>query len=297
MAFDCGIALFLPAWSQGSTLTAEYIPVDDASIDTYYDSNNYGNDTKLVLYYSFGTSSQKRLAYIKFNLTDIQLPVERIISAKLRLYLTDGLSSAYTVKVYPASSNNWEEETITADNAPGYDSDTLLDSQPVQDVGFYEFNVTSAIGNCLGGYCSFVIGVEGSWTKFASKEYSIAEYWPRLIIEYEPYTETQTTTITETITEYITETTTITTTQTDYVTETQTITDVITETATTTITETHTEWANETVTVTTTITPTTTVTETNSTIIEQSIDYQALADMLMPIVLIVGVIGTLLSLL
>ena len=115
-------------------------------------------------------------------------------------------------------------------------------------------------------------------------------------------TETQTTTVTQTDTVYTTETAYMTST----VTTTQTITDVITETATTTITQTETAWANQTVTITTTITPTTTVTvygnETvtmteygNSTAPE--INYQALTDALMPIVLIVGVIGTLLGLL
>ena len=163
------------------------------------------------------------------------------------------------------------------------------------------------------------------------RPYLLIYYQPEVITEtitayVTTETETVNTTITETVTETITQTDTVTTTVTDYVTETmtttvtqtdtiyttetvyttetstvtQTITDVITETATTTITETHTEWANETVTVTTTITPTTTITETvegNATLVEQSVDYQALADMLMPIVLIVGVLGTLLSLL
>jgi len=128
------------------------------------------------------------------------------------------------------------------------------------------------------------------------------------ITETHTVTQTQTTTVNTTITDYVTETQTTTVTQTDtiyttetaYTTETstvtQTITDVITETATTTLTETSTVWANETVTITTTITPTTTITETNSTV-TQSIDYQALAESLMPIVLIVGVLGTLLGLL
>jgi len=129
-------------------------------------------------------------------------------------------------------------------------------------------------------------------------------------------TITQTDTVTTTITDYVTETQTTTVTQTDtvYTTETayttqtvtttQTITDVITETATTTITQT--EWANQTVTVTTTMTPTTTVTiwanetvtmtEYGNSTAYQSVDYQALANALMPIVMVVGVICTMLGL-
>ena len=288
------LGLIIPIWSQSSTLTAEYTPIDDAHVNSAAADTNYGSESKLQMYYSFG-SGQKVRAYIKFDLTDIQLPVERIVSAKLKLYLTDELSSPYTVKVYPTSSS-WEEETLTWNNAPGYDSSKLQDSKEVQSVGFYEFNVTSAIADCIGGYCSFLVGVEGSWTKFASKEYNVAEYWPRLIIEYEPYTETTTQTITETVTETVTDTMTTTVTETYYndtitttTTTYQTMTNIITETATTTITQT--EWANQTVTATITMTPTVTLGN-------QTINYYTdLANQLVPLVMVIGVICTMLSLL
>jgi len=304
------------AWSQ-DTYTVTFNPAEDAYVDIDSPDANYGSSSELVLYYN------GKYAYLKFNLSDFTLPVERISSAKLRIYVTY-YSSSTTLYAYPAA-DSWTESNITYDSKPSFDT-SIKSSVSVTSTGFYEVDVTNILLSCIDvndKICSIVLKLNsGQTVKIASKEYAEADKWPQLIIEYEPYTETTSQTITETVTttmtDYITETQTITTTQTDtiyttetaYTTETstvtQTITDVITETATTTITQIETAWANQTVTITTTMTPTTTVTvygnETvtmteygNSTAPE--INYQALADALMPIVLIVGVISTLLGLL
>ena len=317
--------LLMPAWSQ-TTYMVEYIPVDDAYTDSYYPDNNYGSESSLKMGGAY-------LTYIKFDLSNFTLPVERIVSAKLKLYFISAPGN-YLVTVYYVSGDSWAEETITHSNKPSYDTSLKASTDSFTGDGIWiEVDVTNIIAQVLtetDKIISLTITRSTNCGIAASKEYAEADKWPRLIIQYEPYTEVQTQTITETVTitetatETITETQMTTTTVTDYVTETQTttvtqtdtvyttetayttstvtttqtITDVITETATTTITETHTAWANETVTITTTITPTTTITEYgNATLVEQSVDYQALADMLMPIVLIVGVISTLLGLL
>ena len=352
--------LLMPAWSQ-TTYTVEYIPVDDAYVHSSNPDTNYGSDTRLKVDSYYATV----YSYIKFDLSNFTLHVERIVSAKLRLYVFSySNSESYELTVKHVSDDSWSEESITYNNKPGAESSPSASSQ-VSGNTWIEIDVTNILVQKISENDKIIsFRLERCFAAdFASKEYSEADKWPRLIIEYEPYTETQTQTITETVTitetatetatetvtvtetetvtetvigdtvtvtetqtitatetatvnttvtDYVTETQTITTTITDtvYTTETayttstvtttQTITDVITETATTTITQTETIWANETVTVTTTITPTTTITETvegNATLAEQSVDYQALADMLMPIVLIVGVIGTLLGLL
>ena len=224
-----------------------------------------------------------------------------------------GYSGEVSINIYGETPPKWIEIDIT---------DLVADNITADD---------KILSLALSYYCSNV----NSYVIFSSKEGDnppqlLVSYAPEATTTV---TQTETTTVTETVyittttenvtitstttvTDYVTETQTATVTQTDviyttetaYITETstvtQTITDVITETATTTVTQT--EWANQTVTVTTTMTPTTTVTiwanETvtmteygNSTAPE--IDYQALAETLMPIVLIVGVLGTLLSLL
>ena len=322
-----GIVSFLPAWSQTS-YTVTYNPVDDALGDYQNQDTNYGSDAILTI-----SGSIYEGIYLKFNLSDFTLPVEQIVSAKLRIYNpTDNAADA--VKACGVTDDSWEEETLTYNNKPGW-SGSCSPAVEAQANNWMELDITSFFSEFVGESdkllsIAVVLNSAVAEVSVATKEYAEAQYWPQLVIEYEPYTETQTTTITETVTEYVTENTTITTTQTDYITETQTttvtqtdviyttetayttqtvtttqtITDVITETATTTVTQT--EWANQTVTVTTTMTPTTTVTIwTNETVTmteygnstAPEIDYQALAETLMPIVLIVGVLGTLLGLL
>ena len=326
-----GIASLLPAWSQTTTYQLKLYPINDATTSNSYPDENYGDAAYLNLWVGY-----TRL-YIKFNFTatGITSPLPDL-KYYLRLFRISGGTEKSGASIYVyATTNDWDESTLTWNNQPASNSTTPIASvsQPSVD-HWIVLNITSyVINNCMNKVCSFIVTYEpitssnqDYYIKVASKEYSVEEIRPHVLIEYSPETTTttETVTITETITEYVTETTTITTTQTDYVTETQTttttvtdtiyttetayttqtvtttqtITDVITETATTTITQTETIWANETVTVTTTITPTATETvEGNATLVEQSVDYQALADMLMPIVLIVGVIGTLLGLL
>ena len=263
--------LIVPAWSQ-TTYTATFYPVDDAYVDSSNPDTNYGLETTLNLV---------KDTYLKFNLSDFSLPVERIVSAKLKFYVFNAYTSSTSYKVQVAYAyDNWEEETVTYNTAPGHDSSNILEFYVTCSDCWVEFDVTSIVSQKLSEadkILSFWVKRVGSTLEAYSKDAAESQYWPRLVIEYEPYTETTTETITETVTttvtDYVTETQTITTTATDtiYTTETayttqtvtttQTITDVITETATTTITQTETIWANETVTVTTTITPTTTVTE------------------------------------
>mgnify|MGYP000554192387 CR=1 FL=1 len=336
--------LLMPAWSQ-TTYTVTYNPVDDALADYHHPDTNYGSDTILTI-----SGNINEGIYLKFNLSDFTLPVERIVSAKLRIY-NPTTTAAYKIEACGVADDSWEEETLTYNNKPG-ESSSCSDPVSAQANSWMELDITGFFSNFISSSdkllsIAVVLNTASASVSMATKEYAESQYWPQLVIEYTPYTETQTQTITETVTitetatetatagtttvtetltttatetqtetvnttvtDYVTETQTLTTTVTDtvyatetaYTTETatttQTITDVITETATTTLTETSTVWANETVTVTTTITPITTITEYgNATLVEQSVDYQALADMLMPIVLIVGVLGTLLSLL
>ena len=321
-----GIASFLPAWSQ-TTYTAEFYPVDDAYVDADSPDANYGAENILIV----GSVGSERI-YLKFNLSDFTLPVERIVSIKLKIYVITANSPSINRYVYYVENDTWSEEAITWNSQPGYDTSSQVYFYNLEAGNYKTIDITSLVISKISENDKIlslaIIGQSSDYeVQLASKEYAEADKWPRLLIEYEPYTETQTETITETVTvtetttETITETVIATTTVTDVITETQTttvtqtdviyttetayttetstitetITDVITETATTTVTETHTEWANETVTVTTTITPTTTVTEYgNSTASE--INYQALADALMPIIMVVGVICTMLSL-
>jgi len=296
------IISFLPAWSQ-TTQTAEYPPIEDA----YYQSGQNYNDDFLIFDCSTST-------ILKFNLSDLSgLEIGRIVDIKLKVYSLLSVSASFQVKY---CDDNWNEDTITSDpSCENVKSHSL--SFPAND--WIEFSVWNpSYSNYLTD--NYILSIvlrrtdgNSADVKFYSKDNIEQNYIPRLIIEYEPYTETTTQTITETITvtetitetatetQTVTETQTITETQTTYTTstftETQTITNVITETATTTITETSTVWANQTVTVTTTITPTVTETATASYGNQTANYYVDLANQLMPLVMVIGVICTMLSLL
>jgi len=335
-----GLASFLPARSQ-TTYTVEYFPIDDAYVSQDSPDNNYGLSTEIKI-------SDHTPAYIKFDLSNFTLPVERIISAKLKLYVL-GHSNTGVIKGYYVSDDTWSEETITYNNKPSYDSSIKCSSQDVStDNVWIEMDIKDIIVQrltqddkilSLRFYRLYTVRV-------ASKEYAEADKWPRLIIEYEPYTETTTQTITETITvtdtitetvtetqtvtdtvtttetviggtTTVTETQTITETQTETITQTiidtvyttetvyttqtetatQTITETVTNTATTTISQTTTEWATETITVTTTLTPTVTETVTPSYGNQTANYYTDLANQLVPLVMVIGVICSLLGLL
>ena len=328
-------AALFPAWSQ-DTYSVTYTPVDDAYVSESDPDANFGSSEDLILERSSDNTWTR--AYLKFDLSSLSF--SEIVSVTLRLYFEGfkTLVESTYVRVHLVGNDSWEEESITWNSQPVYSSDRVeVNLYGCQINTFIEINITSLVKqNLTNGDKIISLALTfynpnlDSYVIFSSKEGS---YPPELVIEYVPPTTiTETTTETQTVTEYVTETITVTTTMTDYITETQTttvtqtdtiyttetayttetstvtqtITDVITETATTTITQTETAWVNQTVTITTTITPTTTVTvygnETvtmteygNSTAPE--INYQALADALMPIVLIVGVISTLLGLL
>jgi len=326
--FAVAVSNLPSGWAAASSVTLN--PSQDAYVRSDLPSNNYGSSTSLEV-----DASPEIRAYIKFDLSAIP-EHSVIVSATLRLYASGfegGYTTPPTVCVYRVTGS-WDEATVTWDTQPSYDNTTSYGCIEVSS-GWNEWDITDLVQAWVNGtYDNYGIAIINQYERKVSFSSREGSYPPELLVEYvEPVTTTVTitetvtetayvTTVTDTVnttvTDYVTETQTITTTVTDtvyttetaYTTETstvtQTITDVITETATTIITETHTEWANQTVTVTTTMTPTTTVTiwanETvtmteygNSTAC-QSVDYQALANALMPIVMVVGVICTMLGL-
>ena len=342
-----GIASFLPGWSENTTYTVEVTPIADAYVYSGNSNGNYGDAVEMRI-----TDNQYRL-YFKFNLSSLQ-NVKSIISMKLKLYVTSIIQDKGDTKVdLYYCYDDWNESSITWNNQPACSSKiaTTDTSNPIAGSWIELDAYTGAEVNYItDNYILTIMINAGSYTavqyKVASKEYLEADKWPRLVVEYEPYTETTTQTITETITvtetitetatetqtitdtvtttetviggtTTVTETQTITETQTETITQTiidtvyttetvyttqtetatQTITETVTNTATTTISQTTTEWATETITVTTTLTPTVTETVTPSYGNQTANYYTDLANQLIPLVMVIGVICSLLGLL
>jgi len=273
---------------QASSTTVTLNPIADAFTWSSHPDTNYGGENYLTV-----DDGYKRI-YIKFNLSSIPSG-SVIISATLKLY--DYCTTSYEVCVYPASAD-WSESTITWNNQPDYNSSLQSCSTTSSSAtgSWVSWDVTDIVKEWIEGNLEnhgFVLKASGSGSdQFRSKEYSSNK--PQLIIEYvEPNTVTQT--ITETVTE----------TQTQTVTETTTVANTtITETQTETITTTQT--INNTVysTVTTTVANTTYYTTIYETISpaygygNQTANYYTdLANQLVPLVMVIGVICTMLSLL
>ncbi|RLI40209.1 hypothetical protein DRO64_09375 [Candidatus Bathyarchaeota archaeon] len=278
-----------------STTTVTITPSDDAFVMTYHPNDNYGSEDTLNV---DPRSSYLTISYIKFNLSDIPDGAV-IVSAKLKLHDSASCSDV-EIKVYRVDGGDWDESTITWNNKPTYDEGIAYASFTSGDPGWYEIDVTDLVEGWVNGsynnYGLVLKPVSGSCCdQFRSKEHPNGNH-PQLIVEYvEPNTVTTTVTqtITETQTQTVTETTTIanttiTETQTETITTTQTINNTVYSTVTTTL-------ANTTVTTTyyTTIYETTSPTYGNQTVNY----YTDLANQLVPLVMVIGVICTMLSLL
>jgi len=272
---------------QASSTTTTLNPIADAYTQSSNPDTNYGSSTDLMIDGSYGR------VYVKFNLSSIPSN-SVIISATLKLY--DHSTASYEVCVYPVSAD-WSESTITWNNQPDYNSSLQsCVTTPSTSGQWVSWDVTDIVEEWVEGglenYGFVLKASENGLEKFYSKEYSDSSKHPELIIEYvEPNTVTQTITETVTETQTVTETTTVADTT---ITETQTVSETITTTQT----------INNTVysTVTTTVASTTYYTTIYETISpaygNQTVNYYTdLANQLVPLVMVIGVICTMLSLL
>jgi len=311
--------LFLGVEASSTTVTLN--PSDDAHVYAYDSGSNYGSSEYV---YVSGDSTFTYYGYIKFDLSSIPSG-SAIVSAKLRLYgfyFYD--AGTGNLEVYRVTGS-WSESSITWDNKPG-DAGSPTDTVAVPGSGntWVEWDVTDDVQAFIDGtydnYGWVIKRTSGGRADFYAKEKG--DHLPELVIEYIPpntvtvtetQTVTQTVTETETVTETITETqtttvanTTITETQTSTITQTITETQTQTETVNQTITTTQTINNTVTETVTTTVANTTVTSTYYSTIYEtvsptygnQTVNYYTdLANQLMPLVMVIGVICTMLSLL
>ena len=282
-------------------------PIEDAHVESEHGDSNYAHATEAkVGYYSSGA---RRYYYLKFRISDVGIQADQIINATLYVYvISHPEGGSYSDFYLKNVTNSWSESSITWNNKPS-PGDTVAGGFGFPDSGWKSIDVTSWIQNCQGE-CSLVFVYDASNLceyRIASREYDDVDKRPYLLIYYQPETSTVTQTITETVTETQTITETQTETQTQTVTETTTVANTtITETQTVSETITTTQTINNTVysTVTTTVANTTyytTIYETISPAYDygnQTANYYTdLANQLVPLVMVIGVICSLLGLL
>lgn len=126
-----------------------------------YADTNYYESTTLVIKNSKRPSDDNRIAYLKFDLSNLDMKV-----ARAKLAFTTENSYGHTLYVYGLSDSNWDETGITWNNAPNNNvSDYGLTGSGISDIGTltndaiqtYEIDVTDYVKSCSNGFATFVI--------------------------------------------------------------------------------------------------------------------------------------------
>lgn len=120
---------------------AELQPTADAyTRNGIYASNNYGNETALVV--KDGSVDYDRRTYLKFDLSD----VNAIHDATLRVYGGNTQdTTAVSMQIYGVDDDSWSETGITWSNA-STSVGTLLDTITVNGtIKYYTFDVTELL--------------------------------------------------------------------------------------------------------------------------------------------------------
>lgn len=122
-----------------------YLPSADARVREAEPDENFGTEDLLRIRLDPDGSYQ---SYVRFE----GLAARTVLSAKLRLYCTDG--SPVGGLLFPVSSA-WNETTITWANGPASTTVPISIQGAVNDDTWVEFDVTSAVGG--GGPISFLL--------------------------------------------------------------------------------------------------------------------------------------------
>ena len=159
-------ALGIAALSSPRQIIDVLTPREDAYVRDGADANNnFANDDSLDIKQGNNNNFFRR-AYLNFDLDDIN----DIDSAVLRLYATQSNSSvAITLS---ATSNTWDEETITWNTAPSLGS-TIARIDMGPDEQWYEWDVSAYLRGREGQSVSFVLtdqGQDNRTIRFSSKE-------------------------------------------------------------------------------------------------------------------------------
>ena len=91
---------------------------------------------------------------------------QTVTNAKIRLYNTDAATKGGDF--YQASSNSWQEETVTWSNAQAGDTPVLASLGPVSPSTWYEVNLTTHITG--DGTYSLRISDSSGGADYSSKE-------------------------------------------------------------------------------------------------------------------------------
>ncbi|MDQ2694482.1 MAG: DNRLRE domain-containing protein, partial [Pseudomonadota bacterium] len=139
--------------------TLTFAPTDDTNVKVASPDNTYGSATTLRV----KTGSDEYRTYLKFSVSGLGGTTERPPPAKLRLFVTDpspdGGTLYKTENTYLGSTNSWNEQGLTWNNAPPASGSPLASAGSTFTGTWAEIDVTGAITG--DGTFSFVL-ISGS---------------------------------------------------------------------------------------------------------------------------------------
>lgn len=139
---------------------------------TVYGGDNadkvYGNNGGVQVQRSSDASKQA-LTYLKFTLTD--KTADEIDGAKIRIYNKNGLGNSHPLEIYALEDDNWKQDTLTWNNAPGHNGYEIDSNKAelvatsnswdlLKDSNYYDFKISDFIKSsewAKDGTVSFVI--------------------------------------------------------------------------------------------------------------------------------------------
>ena len=149
-----------PPPSQVTTFT----PTDDATIRESNPTSNYGSNSNLEI-----DASSRKDTLLRFNVSGVG--TSSINNVTLRLYATDGSTVGGDFVEVTATSGNWDENTVTWNNAPTGDGISLGSLGNVSPNNWYELDVTPLVSGD-GAVSIRISSSSENGADYASKENS-----------------------------------------------------------------------------------------------------------------------------
>lgn len=160
-----------------------YSVIDDSFIEKgMQGSTNYGASLELEVTNGPSETDGEKVTYLKFDIRNLAFTT--VSNANLRLYV-NSIENSTTISAHN-TQNDWEEETITSNNAPSVGTE-ITTANLGEAATFYNFNVTSALRTAITNEDFFfsiaLKNISSDAVVFASKESNINR--PSLVLNDE----------------------------------------------------------------------------------------------------------------
>ncbi|WP_287587674.1 DNRLRE domain-containing protein [Candidatus Borrarchaeum sp.] len=170
------LALFVGSVFFVSVTTAqediELEPIADTYIRATDPDENYGDETYLRVGDARLSNDYIRITYLLFDLSAIDGSIQE---ATLKLYLKWSWEARY-IGIHECDDTNWNEDTLTWNNAPSYNSEAVDSFNVSRTLQWNEWDATDIAKGKQGQLVTIVVKARdpvnkiGDWTDFASKE-------------------------------------------------------------------------------------------------------------------------------